>query len=445
MDTFDRDLDGDEDEGDQLSLNKENEIQDTEELICDKCGNFFRVSKLKRRSLKTSCNTCVRESRNLNKASVTSSISSLKSLPSMKGFKEQDLKNNEKMTTIQQKENPKKSYSCSECPLTFTSKHNKAVHARLHKGCKGLKCDECGDIFQTFQTLQYHKSKHTGEFAYHCSSCGKGFNNFKLMEEHSHIHTGDRPYACQECDKSFANRGSLWLHRKKHEVKKPYVCDYCGKEFGHSSHLVVHKRMHTGETPYKCRFCNEGFISGNHLKRHMKTLHKNELPFACGICKLEFGKRSDLVRHGNSVHNGMVVDDVSSGSKLTEKISDPIVETPNLQSESSSPKQFADPAKVTASDKSDEGKVELENQQPRAEELIKNMLGDQEPILLNKLEEATDYVIPVSLIDDGDPSLKDGSPRMDQQTFVFIQIPPGRDCDFITEQQPSSSKSQEPF
>jgi len=389
-----------------LSLNKENEIDEISavDALCDTCGRPTRSTGV---SAKVYCSLiCARGVRNKG---VEGAQKSFVCTHCDKKFKSKcSLTEHTKLKHL----NQIKSYQCSECTETFTSKHTKSVHERFaHKGNRSLSCDECGDSFQTFQSLQYHKSKHTGVFSFFCKYCAKGFNNFKLLEEHSHIHTGDKPYTCNVCSKSFANRGSLWLHVKKHETKKPYVCDYCNKGFGHSSHLVVHKRMHTGEKPYICRFCEEGFISGNHLKRHMRS-HQNELPFACGLCKQEFGKRSELVKHGNSVHNGCVVDDhpgrVQTSSQAVGVGT--TVDTAVTVAES----QKDDTAEVSETAVG----VPATTETVSSEE-VTILVDPQERILLNKLSTSTEYVLPVSLLED----MEDGTKDIEEQTIVFIQVP----------------------
>jgi len=397
---------------DQSSLNKENETRKPE-TICDKCGKSFRIGPAKKntRTPRTSCNACLRETR-VKPVAVGS-----KTFPCPKCNKifKSKWSMNDHLNQVHM--GLPKSYSCSECLETFTSKHVKAVHERLHKGSKGLQCAECGVSFQTFQSLQHHRSKHTGEFSYNCESCGKGFNNFKLLEEHCHTHTGDKPYACTECNKSFANRGSLWLHRKKHANKKPYVCEYCNKQFGHSSHLVVHKRMHTGETPYKCRFCDEGFISGNHLKRHMKT-HSNSLPFACGLCKAEFSKRSDLVKHGNSLHSGNVVDAVKDQEEQQCEIKEGAGdEDKDVVMVDQKPSLVPMPEETHTETK--EGSREL-----KEGEYAEILVEHQERMLLNRLvAENGEYMLPVSLLEGGEEGNKERSEEEQEGTIVYIQIP----------------------
>ncbi|CAB3246459.1 unnamed protein product [Arctia plantaginis] len=80
----------------------------------------------------------------------------------------------------------KVTYTCAECPKTFSSWKKVYCHQRVHN--KTVVCSR--------------------------KDCGKKFATKNDMVKHMRTHTGERPYTCDICDKGFTQRGTLKIHKE---------------------------------------------------------------------------------------------------------------------------------------------------------------------------------------------------------------------------------------
>ncbi len=73
--------------------------------------------------------------------------------------------------------------------------------------------------------------KRRAKKSFTCTQCGKSLTSKHSLENHMRIHTGERPFTCNQCGKSFTCKRNLKLHLRVHTGKKLFTCKQCGKSF----------------------------------------------------------------------------------------------------------------------------------------------------------------------------------------------------------------------
>ncbi|XP_060793225.1 histone-lysine N-methyltransferase PRDM9-like isoform X2 [Neoarius graeffei] len=247
---------------------------------------------------------------------------------------------NRKSSANEIKKAPFQLFSCSLCPLYYTSQIYLNKHIQSYHYEEYMRQQESGEhqmptksssnsqtsgilSFNTSQkemqkkihissasgnsfthqsTLKTYRCSQIGEMLYHCLQCGKNFNKKSNLRKHQRIHTGEKPYHCSQCEKSFIQKSDLRQHQRIHTGEKPYHCSQCGKSFTHQSHLQLHQRIHTGEKPYHCSECGKRFNQKSNLHVHQR-IHTGEKPYHCLQCGKSFTLQSHLHVH-QRIHTG---------------------------------------------------------------------------------------------------------------------------------------------
>ncbi|KAM4652329.1 uncharacterized protein O3C94_014689 isoform 2-T2 [Discoglossus pictus] len=189
-----------------------------------------------------------------------------------------------------------KSYICSDCGKSFTTKPSLVTHQKFHIGESLCVCQTCGKGFSKRSVLIAHSRTHTGERPHVCQICGKCFSAKITLVRHHRTHTGEKPHACQICGKSFTDKSGLNAHHRTHTGEKPHVCQRCGKCFSTKHNLIRHHIIHTGEKPHVCQICGKCFFFEQYLVRHQR-IHTGEKPHVCQICGKRFPYKSNMNAH----------------------------------------------------------------------------------------------------------------------------------------------------
>ncbi|XP_026803182.2 zinc finger protein 271 isoform X2 [Pangasianodon hypophthalmus] len=251
-------------------------------------------------------------------------------------------------------------FSCSQCPISYTSQIYLDNHIRRNHHEKHMvlllresKNDnvmhtESSSTQQTpigmLHTSTIHGRMQNEE--YHCSDCGKVFAYQSHLHQHQRIHT-EMNHAllqvvfCSWCQLSYTSQIYLDNHiRRSHyeehmrllisrenkndnvmptgsfniqqtlqtntthgRVQKE-IChsSKCGKGFINLHNLSKHQCVHTREKPLPCSQCGKSFTYQCHLRQHQR-IHTKEKPYHCSQCGKSFNQHGNLQRH-QRIHTG---------------------------------------------------------------------------------------------------------------------------------------------
>ncbi|KAG7171727.1 Zinc finger protein 26-like 12 [Homarus americanus] len=170
---------------------------------------------------------------------------------------------------------------------------------------KRFSCSECEKQFLTKAAVRNHIKVHNRLDSYDCEECEKSFATKYRLKAHLKTHIDrDRPHKCRVCNKSFYTRYHLNTHMRSHEGVRNFVCELCGKALSTQKTLELHALTHTGEKPFQCEICGSTFRQRSNLLTHIKATHYQEKNYHCQMCQKSFVRKRLLVYHMNSVHTG---------------------------------------------------------------------------------------------------------------------------------------------
>lgn len=165
-------------------------------------------------------------------------------------------------------------YSCSFCPMKFTSKTNLHQHLPKHSDIKPFICSVCSASFKWKHALKSHMITHNASKKYLCDSCGFATAHKASLKSHSLIHTGET-FKCQEegCSYQTVKKTNLQLHLMTHTREKPHQCPVCGTCFSLLKNMKRHMLLHNNERRYKCEICFFTSTRYDKLKEHYLKQH----------------------------------------------------------------------------------------------------------------------------------------------------------------------------
>ncbi|XP_052438534.1 zinc finger and BTB domain-containing protein 38 isoform X2 [Carassius gibelio] len=206
-------------------------------------------------------------------------------------------------------------FSCQQCPETFSDSALLTIHMQIHKRfVSHLFCKYCHKKFMHLKRLRNHEQvcvkslKGPSELETNNKDClrvpvSKVASNANTTQ-HSlppadlHIplnleptlsrplkmsqdqvngtlktNSTSRTYKCSVCKRAYVTLSSLKRHENVHSWHRAYPCHYCNKVFALAEYRTKHEIWHTGERRYQCIFCLETFLTYYILKNHQKTFH----------------------------------------------------------------------------------------------------------------------------------------------------------------------------
>ncbi|KAM6289073.1 zinc finger and BTB domain-containing protein 4, partial [Aegotheles albertisi] len=196
---------------------------------------------------------------------------------------------------------------CGLCGRGFSTAAALGLHAKLHRGRRGLACRRCGKSFIHVKRLQTHEvlckdgQREGGDAAgadkadvdadanvdsdvnADADKVNQGkkalllrHRALELLPEQDpvvKVVDGHVVYLCGVCQRSYMTLSSLKRHANVHSWRRKYPCRYCDKVFALAEYRTKHEVWHTGERRYQCIFCWETFVTYYNLKTHQKTFH----------------------------------------------------------------------------------------------------------------------------------------------------------------------------
>ncbi|GFN88133.1 gdnf-inducible Zinc finger protein 1 [Plakobranchus ocellatus] len=166
--------------------------------------------------------------------------------------------------------------TCELCSKTFCNRYILECHIKdIHMGQKkSFLCSTCGKSFTTRHSLTEHTNAHIGVKPHVCEICGKSFSYESALRDHRFTHADDKHFWCKHCQKGFSQRSGLKMHMRIHRQHKMFICSECGRGFTQKQALQRHERVHKGEKPFVCKHCGRLFTDASIIRRHLILVHK---------------------------------------------------------------------------------------------------------------------------------------------------------------------------
>ncbi|XP_016375768.1 zinc finger and BTB domain-containing protein 38 isoform X2 [Sinocyclocheilus rhinocerous] len=206
-------------------------------------------------------------------------------------------------------------FSCQQCPETFSDSALLTIHMQIHKRfVSHLFCKYCRKKFMHLKRLRNHEqvcvkslkgpseletnNKDSLRVPVSNGTSNANTTQHSLPPPDLHIslnleptltsplemsqdqvngtlktNSTSRTYKCSVCKRAYVTLSSLKRHENVHSWHRAYPCHYCNKVFALAEYRTKHEIWHTGERRYQCIFCLETFLTYYILKNHQKTFH----------------------------------------------------------------------------------------------------------------------------------------------------------------------------
>lgn len=192
---------------------------------------------------------------------------------------------------------------CDLCGKMYMTRES----LKLHKESHVVKiCQICGKHLRNKRSFERHFSRCSGERfdekRFFCDYCGGSWKTKQQLQNHVYgKHLFDKPFKCEICGKGFATKAILKGHGIVHTRERLWQCEVCSNRFVDKKALKLHMRLHSGEKPYPCHLCGERFLCTTRRIAHIQRKHM-ERSVPCHICGMKFHTRTNLSSHLTKVH-----------------------------------------------------------------------------------------------------------------------------------------------
>ena len=116
-----------------------------------------------------------------------------------------------------------------------------------------FKCDSCDAVYLSKKAMIRHQKEKHGEKTFVCSICQKTFTSKRYLSTHMTTHS-DKLFECSYCGKPFSRKFNKDRHEETHKNQPSFDCADCDASFHCLSDLSKHHRdVHREKQPSKKR------------------------------------------------------------------------------------------------------------------------------------------------------------------------------------------------